>query len=324
MSPRGAWQPVNPPWIVAMKRSYKISLVTSLMLCTAILCHHLMKASSESEISVSIPHPAEADPAPVPVAVTQNTTIPAAAAHRRVRIRSIPNRPADPSSTAVAAPLRRILPSPPPPTTTVDAVIPQATPRQRGAAPGRSSPAATDFQPRVADVHRPAPAHSTTEEVRRPAQAALPPYVVRAGDTFSSIAVATYGAHDRWVDIQAANPRIIPKHLRPGQVITLPRSNRAPRPPISTPALSEYVVRPGDTLTKIAKRFYHSESAWSAIYRANRDRIGPDPNSLNAGVALRMVAARRCRPQRATVITLEAKVHDHGQAGPGSSRHLRR
>lgn len=288
----GARQPANPPWIVAMKRSYKISLVMSLMLCAAILCHHLMKASSESKISASIPHPAEANPAPVPVVVTQNTNIPAAAAHRRVRIRSVPNRPADPSKTAVAGSLRRILPSPPPPTTTVNAVTPQAAPRQRGVAPDRSSPAATDFQPRVADPHKPAPAHSTTEEARQPDQATPPPYVVRAGDTFSSIAVATYGAHDRWVDIQAANPRVIPNRLRPGQVITLPGSNRTPRSPISTPALSEYVVRPGDTLTKIAKRFYHSESAWSAIYRANRDRIGPDPNNLHAGVALRMVAAR--------------------------------
>lgn len=295
MPSRGARKPANPPWIVAMKRSYKISLVTSLTLCAAILCHHLMKASSESETSASTPHRAEVDPAPVPVAVaqtTQNTTIPAAAAHRRVRIRSVPNRPADPSSTAVAASPRRILSSTPPPTTTVDAVTPQAAFRRRGGVPDRSSPVATDFQPRAADAHRPTPAHIATEEARRPDQTAPQPYVVREGDTFSSIAVATYGSHDRWVDIQAANPRVIPKRLRPGQVITLPRSNSAPRPPISTPAPSEYVVRPGDTLIKIAKRFYHSESAWAAIYRANRDRIGPDPNNLNAGVALQMVAAR--------------------------------
>ncbi len=41
-----------------------------------------------------------------------------------------------------------------------------------------------------------------------------------------------------------------------------------------------YTVVRGDTLWKIAKRFYGSGSKWKTIYNANREVIGPNPNLI--------------------------------------------
>jgi nucleoid-associated protein YgaU len=49
----------------------------------------------------------------------------------------------------------------------------------------------------------------------------------------------------------------------------------------------EYVVRPGDTLAKIAKRELGREDAWRAIYERNRAGIR-DPARLQVGTTLRI------------------------------------
>jgi nucleoid-associated protein YgaU len=46
-----------------------------------------------------------------------------------------------------------------------------------------------------------------------------------------------------------------------------------------------YVVQPGDTLSGIAARFA-VRGGWPALYAANRDVIGPDPNLIRAGTVL--------------------------------------
>lgn len=60
---------------------------------------------------------------------------------------------------------------------------------------------------------------------------------------------------------------------------------------VSRPALIKpmtYTVQPGDTLSKIAKRFLGSAIKWSSIYNepSNRKKIGPDPNKLKVGTVL--------------------------------------
>lgn len=52
--------------------------------------------------------------------------------------------------------------------------------------------------------------------------------------------------------------------------------------------MTEYTVQPGDTLSKIAERFYGdgSEASWRKIYEANRNLIGNDPNQITPGMKL--------------------------------------
>jgi nucleoid-associated protein YgaU len=52
----------------------------------------------------------------------------------------------------------------------------------------------------------------------------------------------------------------------------------------------DYTVEPGDTLRSIAAQVYGDPERWSRIYDANRDSIGPDPDSLRVGLRLRIPA----------------------------------
>jgi ABC-type amino acid transport substrate-binding protein len=49
---------------------------------------------------------------------------------------------------------------------------------------------------------------------------------------------------------------------------------------------ASYVVQTGDSLSKIARDFFGSASAWQRIYEANRDVIGDDPGRLKVGMTL--------------------------------------
>jgi len=116
-------------------------------------------------------------------------------------------------------------------------------------------------------------------------------YTVKAGDLLSTIAVEVYGDQSKWFDIAQANPTLDPKRLQVGQVIVLPDldgnggAGDEPRPP--APGRDQtYTVRPGDNLSRIAKRFYGDTEKWDLIYARNRKTIGPTPDSLKVGMEL--------------------------------------
>ena len=54
--------------------------------------------------------------------------------------------------------------------------------------------------------------------------------------------------------------------------------------------LDTYVVQPGDTLSKIARKYYGAAwaTSWQRIYEANRDVIGDDPGRLRVGMTLQI------------------------------------
>lgn len=51
-----------------------------------------------------------------------------------------------------------------------------------------------------------------------------------------------------------------------------------------------YVVKPGDSLSKIAKELYGDANRWPEIFEANQDQI-KDPNNIHAGQKLRIPQA---------------------------------
>jgi len=133
------------------------------------------------------------------------------------------------------------------------------------------------------------------------------PYVVKAGETFSSIAVAEGVALNQ---ILAANPDVDPRKLRAGQTIRLPGSGEtavgvpedeppipeaeipppAPLPepaPVVDPApppiaAATHLVVPGDTLSRIAPRY---GTTVEALMRENNIT---NPATLQAGMVLRI------------------------------------
>lgn len=61
----------------------------------------------------------------------------------------------------------------------------------------------------------------------------------------------------------------------------------APQPAQAAPAAGgqTYTVQPGDSLSKIAKQFYHDANAYMDIFNANRDKLS-DPNKIQPGQQL--------------------------------------
>jgi len=96
------------------------------------------------------------------------------------------------------------------------------------------------------------------------------PYIIQPGDTLYRIAQM----HNVTVDsILRANPGIDPLYLRVGQRICIPTADTGFCPPNHT----EYVIRAGDTLYRIAQTY---NVTVESILRANP---GIDPNSLRIG-----------------------------------------
>jgi nucleoid-associated protein YgaU len=61
-----------------------------------------------------------------------------------------------------------------------------------------------------------------------------------------------------------------------------PSPTAKPKPQASPAQNREYVVKSGDSLSKIAKQFYGDAGAWTKIFEANRDKI-KDPDLIHPG-----------------------------------------
>jgi nucleoid-associated protein YgaU len=59
-----------------------------------------------------------------------------------------------------------------------------------------------------------------------------------------------------------------------------------------SPTARTYTVRPGDTLSHIARAHYGKAGLWTRIYDANRDLLD-DPDLIHPGQVLRIPAAER-------------------------------
>ena len=97
-------------------------------------------------------------------------------------------------------------------------------------------------------------------------------YVVKKGDTLSKIAAkynTTYQVLAKYNNISN------PNKIYPGEIIKIP-SNYEIKP-------TKYIVRKGDTLVKIAKKY---NTNWKTIYENNKSVIGNNPNKIYPGMAL--------------------------------------
>lgn len=140
-------------------------------------------------------------------------------------------------------------------------------------------------------------------------------YTVKKGDTFAKIARTLKTSV---ASLEAANPGISSNHLKIGQVLAIPSDagattssgssssstsatssesrsvSRSTESSVretqgaSSARPSTYVVKKGDTLTKIARKYYGDEKAWQRIMRANRDILNRDGSNLKVGMELRL------------------------------------
>jgi len=52
--------------------------------------------------------------------------------------------------------------------------------------------------------------------------------------------------------------------------------------------IESYTVKAGDSLSLITKKIYGDESAYQAIYEANKTLIGPNPDKIKVGQELKI------------------------------------
>jgi LysM repeat protein len=134
-------------------------------------------------------------------------------------------------------------------------------------------------------------------------------WTVRPGDTLSAIADAL-GVPGGWQALYAANRQAVgpdPDLIRAGTVLALPGAGSTVR----------YTVAPGDTLSAIAAAL-KVPGGWQALYAANRQAVGPDPDAIQAGTVL---AAPRPAAQAGALPAAHRKAPRPAAAGPGRPRH---
>ncbi|TXR56430.1 LysM peptidoglycan-binding domain-containing protein [Quadrisphaera setariae] len=140
------------------------------------------------------------------------------------------------------------------------------------------------------DAAAPVSGATTATSTREPASGGAT-YVVASGDTLTGIARA-FGTPGGWPQLYAANRDAIgpwPDRLRPGTQLLLSGA-----PPVAQPAdqsaQAAYAVARGDSLRSVAARL-GVEGGWPALYAANRDAVGPDPDRLAVGTRLVLPAS---------------------------------
>ena len=145
--------------------------------------------------------------------------------------------------------------------------------------------------PPIVDPTKTATAPATTSpSTPAAATTTLPPkfesYVIKDGDTMSSIAQSWFGDAKKWDLIAKANPLVDPTKMQVGQKLNLPPKDAKRAQPKLAAGSREYTVRPGDTLITIARALYGDDAQWKKIYEANKSKIGSDPDDLREGIKL--------------------------------------
>lgn len=125
-------------------------------------------------------------------------------------------------------------------------------------------------------------------------------HVIQKGEILTGIAIAAYGDQKYWKQIAAANPAINPNRLKVGQTIALPeiaakkeRIAGAYNGGVTSPVISksQYEVKSGDSLRRIAMKLYGREAMWQKIYELNKAQIGADPARLKLHTVLKLPEA---------------------------------
>ncbi len=102
-------------------------------------------------------------------------------------------------------------------------------------------------------------------------------YTVKKGDTIKTIAKKYFGANSKWKLIYQVNQDVIPSSLKlkTGTKLVIP-----------VPVVCRiYTVKSGDTLEKLAKKFYGKSSKWKKIYNANKNKVSAS-KKLKKGTSL--------------------------------------
>ena len=120
-----------------------------------------------------------------------------------------------------------------------------------------------------------------TQRLAKAAPRANPaPVVIAAKEKADTVETKIKPAAVQSKDIEVA------KAATPAPEKTQPQVASITKPVKSgSPVDQQYVVKVGDTLSKLAERFYNSTSKWEKIFEANREHL-KNPNYIYVGMKL--------------------------------------
>ena len=184
------------------------------------------------------------------------------------------------------------------------------------AATAEAAPAAP-LRPVTHVAHQAPAANPETSPAASPVKAAPdttqdhradPPRIVTdKGDTLWGLAEKHLGDGFRWQEIADLNHgRAMsdgrtfnnPRSIEPGWELLLPAD--ATNLPGDQTTETEHVVAPGETLTGITKETTDDPDNWQALYEANKDVIGSDPDLIYPGQVLVLPGAGAVDPATGT------------------------
>ncbi len=146
--------------------------------------------------------------------------------------------------------------------------------------------------PPLTPPRQPTPAQPAPDGPRLAAKPEFREYVVRRGDTLEDIARRELGSARHAAAIRRANPMKDTSRLNAGDVIRIPldpaniQGKEPPGPAAPKDAMpGEYEVAKGDSLSKIAVKFYGSSKYADLIFNANRG-ILKNKDSVRVGQKL--------------------------------------
>jgi nucleoid-associated protein YgaU len=103
-------------------------------------------------------------------------------------------------------------------------------------------------------------------------------YYVMRGDTLGAIAQKVYGSRGKWKALQSENGLADANKIYPGDVIyyTLNEASKAFAEKYEIGNRQAHTVVKGDSLARLAAKFYGTQGAWRALWKENPQVLNPD------------------------------------------------
>lgn len=146
-----------------------------------------------------------------------------------------------------------------------------------------------------------------------PEQGSKMAYYVMRGDTLGTIAQKVYGSRSKWKALQSENGLADANKIYPGDVIyyTLNDSSRAFAQTYEMGARQFHTVSAGDTLSRIAAKYYGTQGAWRILWKENPQILNPD--KIRVGTTLTFRVSNKVAVRDENDYELEEAGDENGQ-----------
>lgn len=146
-----------------------------------------------------------------------------------------------------------------------------------------------------------------------PEQGSKMAYYVMRGDTLGTIAQKIYGSRSKWKALQSENSLADANKIYPGDVIyyTLNETSRAFAQGYEMGSRQFHTVASGETLSRIASRYFGTQGAWRILWKENPQVLNPD--KIRVGTTLSFRVSNKVAVRDENDYEIEEAKYEDGQ-----------